>query len=79
MDAIELRGMLWRALNDLQHLENTGPRTSGPITEGGQSVEMTMAATHIAGGAACIKQALLSVDNSPEMVEMKSKIKGVRE
>lgn len=77
MNAIELRGMLWRTLNDLQHLENTGPRTTGKGGE--QSEAMTLAATHIAGGAACIKQALASVDESPEMLAMKNKIKGTKE
>lgn len=77
MDAVELRGMLWRSLNDLQHLENTGPRPGGPAAEKeGQSPEMTMTATHIAAGAACIKQAFLSVNQSPEFAEIKRRREG---
>lgn len=77
MDALELRGMLWRAWNDLQHLENAGPRTGGPAAEKeGQSPELTMAAEHIAGGAACIKQALAAVGQSPEFTEIQRRIKG---
>ncbi len=73
MDALELRGMLWRAMNDLQHLENVGPRTKFSAD---QSTEMSLAAGCIQRAAKEIRDGVEMVDKSQELADIKKRIKG---